>query len=149
MFEPGELRAVILYLLEQKPRHGYEFIRELETLTRGAYAPSPGVIYPLLTMLEDLGQVEASSTEGARKVFTLTEEGRTAAAESKREAEASLKRLQLLGDENAWNETGPVWRAMHNLKAALRQSLATRRDKDTQLQVADILDEAARKIERL
>ncbi|WP_426755438.1 PadR family transcriptional regulator [Myxococcus sp. Y35] len=149
MFEPGELRSVLLHLLEQKPRHGYEFIRELETLTRGAYAPSPGVIYPLLTMLEDLGQVEASSTGSARKVFALTEEGRTAASETRKEAEASLKRLQLLGDENAWNESGPVWRAMHNLKAVLRQSLSAGRDKDTLLQVADIIDEAAKKIERL
>ena len=55
LFEQGDLKYVILRLLEEKPRHGYEIIKDLESRFGGSYAPSPGTVYPTLTMLEDLG----------------------------------------------------------------------------------------------
>jgi DNA-binding PadR family transcriptional regulator len=75
MFEQGDLKYVILRLLEEKPRHGYEIIKELEDRFGGAYSPSPGTVYPTLTMLEDLGYAKARDDEGGRKVYEITAEG--------------------------------------------------------------------------
>jgi DNA-binding PadR family transcriptional regulator len=75
MFEQGDLKYVILRLLEEKPRHGYEIIKELEDRFGGAYSPSPGTVYPTLTMLEDLGYAKAREDEGGRKVYEITPEG--------------------------------------------------------------------------
>ena len=75
MFEQGDLKYVILRLLEEKPRHGYEIIKELEDRFGGAYSPSPGTVYPTLTMLEDLGYAKAAQDDGGRKVYEITPEG--------------------------------------------------------------------------
>ncbi|HEY9226571.1 MAG TPA: PadR family transcriptional regulator [Gemmatimonadaceae bacterium] len=76
MFEQGDLKYVILRLLEEKPRHGYEIIKELESRFGGSYAPSPGTVYPTLTMLEDLGYARVVPEEGGKKIFEITDEGR-------------------------------------------------------------------------
>ena len=81
MFEQGDLKLVILRLLEEKPRHGYEIIKELETRSRGAYSPSPGTVYPTLTMLEDLGYARAVPEEGGKRIYEITDEGRKHLAE--------------------------------------------------------------------
>jgi len=75
VFEQGDLKYVILRLLEEKPRHGYEIIKELEDRFGGAYSPSPGTVYPTLTMLEDLGYAKVTPDEGGRKVYEITPEG--------------------------------------------------------------------------
>lgn len=75
VFEQGDLKLVILQLLAEKPRHGYEIIKALEERTGGAYSPSPGVIYPTLTLLEDLGFTRASAAEGGRRVYEITPAG--------------------------------------------------------------------------
>lgn len=75
VFEQGDLKYVVLRLLEEKPRHGYEIIKELEDRFGGAYSPSPGTVYPTLTMLEDLGYAKVSPDEGGRKVYVITPEG--------------------------------------------------------------------------
>jgi DNA-binding PadR family transcriptional regulator len=75
IFEQGDIKYVILRLLEEKPRHGYEIIKELEDRFGGAYSPSPGTVYPTLTMLEDLGYAKAAQDEGGRKVYEITPEG--------------------------------------------------------------------------
>jgi DNA-binding PadR family transcriptional regulator len=72
---------VILRLLEEKPRHGYEIIKELEGRFGGSYVPSPGTVYPTLTMLEDLGYARAVPEEGGKKVYEITDEGRKYLAE--------------------------------------------------------------------
>src|SRR5688572_29229881 len=77
MFGSGELRLVLLKLIADEPRHGYDLIRAIEDLTGGEYAPSPGVIYPTLTMLTDMGLIEEQAAEGSRKAFAVTEEGKT------------------------------------------------------------------------
>src|SRR3954468_21680436 len=75
MFDAGAMRYVVLHLIAEKPRHGYELIKEIEALAGGAYAPSPGAIYPLLAMLLDLGHIQ-SSADGNKKLHALTDEGR-------------------------------------------------------------------------
>src|SRR6187551_1548876 len=76
MFESGELRLVLLKLIADEPRHGYDLIRAIEEMTHGTYAPSPGVVYPTLTMLQDMGFIEETRGEGSRKAFAATDEGR-------------------------------------------------------------------------
>src|SRR5512134_1634402 len=69
IFEQGDLKYVILKLLAEKPRHGYEIIKELEDRFGGAYSPSPGTVYPTLTMLEDLGYAQVNTDESGRKTY--------------------------------------------------------------------------------
>jgi DNA-binding PadR family transcriptional regulator len=75
VFEKGDLKYVILELVQEKPRHGYEIIRALEERFAGFYAPSPGAVYPTLQLLEDLGYVAAAQQDG-KKIYTLTDAGR-------------------------------------------------------------------------
>jgi DNA-binding PadR family transcriptional regulator len=149
MFDGGELRLVMLLLMEAEPRHGYDIIREIETRTGGAYAPSPGIIYPTLTLLEEIGQVEARASEGAKKLFAITPAGVEQLNAHRTEAEAALARLDALGAKDEALDQGPVHRAISNLKVVLRQRLSGPADRAMLLAVADVIDEAARKIERL
>jgi DNA-binding PadR family transcriptional regulator len=149
MFESGELRLVMLLLMETEPRHGYDIIREIETRTGGSYAPSPGIVYPTLTLLEEIGQVEARTPEGAKKLFAITEAGLSHLNENRAEAQAALARLEALAEKDAALDAGPIFRSMSNLKTALKQRLAGKPSRDLVLSVADIIDEVARKIERL
>jgi len=142
--EHGDLRLLVLHLIGQEPRHGYDLIKAVEDLTGGAYAPSPGVIYPTLTMLEELGQAVAA-TEGTKKLYSITDAGRAALAESQPLVDTILARLAGgTGRESAM----PVMRAMENVKTALRMKLGGRAaTSDTLRRIADALDELARKIE--
>ena len=149
MFEGGELRLVMLLLIEQEPRHGYDIIRELEARTGGAYAPSPGVIYPTLTLLEETGLIAAQASDGAKKLYAITEPGAAELDKSRAEAEAALARLEALRKRGEAMDMGPVFRAMTNLKTVLQQKALDAGNKAQLLDVAEIIDEAARKIERL
>jgi len=150
MFDAGELRLVLLILMEAQPRHGYDLIREIETRAGGLYAPSPGIVYPTLAMLEELGHIETlPSVGGAKRPFTLTAAGQAYIAEYRLLAEAALLRLDILRIEGGQIEAGPVWRAMQNLKASLELRLAGPQAKETLFAAADLIDDAARKIERL
>ena len=93
MFGSGELRLVLLKLIADEPRHGYELIRAVEELTGGEYAPSPGVIYPTLTMLQDMGLIAEAPGDTQKKVFEATDEGRAHLAENADEVEALFERL--------------------------------------------------------
>jgi DNA-binding PadR family transcriptional regulator len=149
MFEGGELRLVMLLLMEAEPRHGYDIIREIETRTGGAYAPSPGVVYPTLTLLEEIGQVEVRPSEGSKKLHAITPTGLAQLNANRAEAEAALARLDALGRKEEALDAGPIYRAMSNLKAALRQRLSGETDKPLLFAIADAIDDAARRIERL
>src|SRR5205814_7308282 len=81
-FGRGDLKYVILELLKDQPRHGYDIIRALEERMRGTYRPSPGSVYPTLQMLEDLGYVSSSQQDG-KKIYTITDEGRRYLEEQK------------------------------------------------------------------
>ena len=80
MFGAGDLRFVVLQLISDKPSHGYEIIKSIEERLGGTYAPSPGIVYPMLTMLEEMGWA-SSVTEGTRKLYSITDEGSKALAE--------------------------------------------------------------------
>ena len=150
MFDGGELRLILLKLIEEQPRHGYDLIREIEERSGGAYAPSPGVIYPTLTMLDDMELIEEQKTEGAKKQFGITPAGQGHLTEREAEVEALFARLAELGNQQARTSGGPIRRAMHNLRTVLQERLSSSEvDSDTLHEVAAILDEAAQKIERL
>ena len=74
-FDSGDLRIVILAMLAEKPRHGYEIIKALGERVGGGYSPSPGVVYPTLSMIEDMGYATAAQEQGGRKLYTLTPDG--------------------------------------------------------------------------
>ncbi|MBX9884431.1 MAG: PadR family transcriptional regulator [Novosphingobium sp.] len=153
MFGPGELRLLLLLLLDEQDRHGYELIKAIEELAAGAYAPSPGVVYPTLQLLVDEGMITEVPGEGARKAFTMTEAGRAELAPRLDEARAVVQRLGDLGKARAEAEgrsgSPPLRRSVANLMLALRQKAFGGVDEATAHQIADILDDAARKIERL
>jgi DNA-binding PadR family transcriptional regulator len=150
MFDGGELRLLLLKLIDEQPRHGYDLIRKIEERSGGAYAPSPGVIYPTLTMLDDMTLIEEQKAEGARKQFGITEAGRAHLAERQAEVEALLARLAEIAGAQASASGGPVRRAMRNLRVVLQERLSgTEVDAETLHEMAAILDDAARRIERL
>src|SRR5215470_11840573 len=96
-FDYGELRHVVLALLDEQPRHGYDIIRAIDQRTGGAYCPSPGVIYPTLSLLEDVGHVRAEAVEGARNRYQITPDGRAFLLENKAQIDALLARLRHVG----------------------------------------------------
>ena len=153
MFGPGELRLLLLLLLDEQDRHGYELIKAIEELAGGDYAPSPGVVYPTLALLVDEGMITEVPGEGARKAFTMTDVGRAELAAKLEEAEAVVKRLGDVGKARAEAEgragSHPLRRAVANLMLALRHTAGGGIAPEIGHQIADILDEAARKIERL
>ncbi len=150
MFDGGELRLVLLKLIADEPRHGYDLIRQVEELTGGAYAPSPGVIYPTLTMLDDMGQIEAQQSEGAKKLFAITPDGEAELAANADGIEALLARLAALGEEQQRTDAVSVRRAMGNLRNVLVNRLGRREvDEEVLHRIVALIDEAAQKIERL
>ena len=149
MFEGGELRLVLLKLIADEPRHGYDLIRAIEELTGGEYAPSPGIVYPTLTLLQDMGLIEEAPGEGPRKPFQVTDEGRAHLAERQEEIDALLERLTEL--KPRYPEGGsPVWRAMRNLGVAIRSRLGNGDlTEETVHELAALIDEFAQRVERL
>ena len=150
MFESGELRLVLLELISEQPRHGYDLIRAIEEMTGGEYAPSPGVVYPTLTLLQDMGLIEEAAGEGARKPFQITDAGRTHLEENADDTDELMERLRDLapGDEPT---AGPaIGRAVKNLMTALKHRIGREGlDDDLLHEIAAILDEAAQRIERI
>jgi DNA-binding PadR family transcriptional regulator len=142
--EHGDLRLLVLHLIQEKPRHGYEIIKAVEDLAGGAYAPSPGVIYPTLTMLEELGQI-AGTEEGSRKSYAITPDGAAALAENQEAVAAILARI---ADAQPRESAMPVLRAMENLGNVLRMKLrAKAASPEVVNKIVDTLDALARKIE--
>lgn len=148
LFDGGELRLVLLRLIGDQPRHGYDLIRAIEERTAGVYAPSPGVVYPSLTMLGDMGQIEEQASEGNRKVFAATAEGQKVLTEKAEEIAELMARLDGLGEARERTDSASIRRAMHNLKAVIIHKLADAEIETIQEAVA-LIDEAAGKIERL
>ena len=150
MFESGELRLVLLKLIADEPRHGYDLIRAIEELTGGEYAPSPGVIYPTLTLLQDMGLIEEAKEKGPRKPFQVTDEGRKHLEENAAEVEALFERLADLAPREGSGAGPAIGRAVKNLMTALRHRI-DRDGLDDELlhEIAAILDEAAQRIERV
>lgn len=104
MLASGDLRLVALYLIEQQPRHGYDLIKAIEDMSKGFYSPSPGVVYPALTYLEEAG-FTTSSTEGNKKLYAITEQGRAHLDENREAVESTLNFLGKAGTRmREWGE---------------------------------------------
>ncbi len=144
MFDAGAMRYVVLQLIAEKPRHGYEIIKELEQRSGGGYSPSPGAIYPLLSMLLDMGHVVASA-DGNKKLHTITPDGEAFLAENRQFVDAILARLAE-GDEHREG----LRSAMHELKhAAIEQARAGNHSPERIEQIRAILRKAAEDINAL
>ncbi|NRR28918.1 PadR family transcriptional regulator [Oxalobacteraceae bacterium] len=113
MFDAGAMRYVVLQLIAEKPRHGYEIIKELEQRAGGSYTPSPGAIYPLLSMMLDMGHVSATP-DGNKKLHTITPEGQAFLEENRQFVDAIMQRMT-----EPSSGRGDIRGAMHELKGAV------------------------------
>jgi DNA-binding PadR family transcriptional regulator len=148
-FDHGDLRLLILQLIAEKPRHGYELIKDIEERLAGAYSPSPGVVYPTLTMLEELGHATVDQSEGSnKKLYAITEEGRAHLAANQDTVNAILARMAEAGAAQGGGPAPQILRAMENLRMALRLRMARGPLSEEQVRrIAAVLDEAASKAE--
>jgi DNA-binding PadR family transcriptional regulator len=148
MFEQGDLRYVVLRLIADKPAHGYEIIKAVEDRLGGAYAPSPGVVYPTLTYLEELGYIAVQSAEGPRKLYAITDEGRAALDANKPAIDAIFARMEEVNARFGGGPAPRILRAMENLKMALRLRLSRGGLSDAEIgRIVDILDQTAKAVE--
>ena len=149
MFEQGDLRFVILKLLSDKPAHGYEIIKLVEERFGGGYAPSPGIVYPTLTLLEELGQIAVAQTDGARKLFDITEAGRAVLDDNLASVDRIFHRMEEVRQRMGGTPAPQIVRAMENLKTALRLKREGGPFTAEQIAaIATILDEAAKAVGR-
>lgn len=148
MFEQGDLRFVLLKLIGEKPSHGYELIKAIEDRLAGAYSPSPGIVYPTLTLLEELGLIRVQESEGARKLYAITPEG-VAALDQNRETVASIfARMAEINARHGGGAAPQIVRAMENLRTALRLRLSRGPlSADEVAAIASLLDETAKTVE--
>ena len=147
LFSSGDLRYLLLHLINEDPRHGYELIKAIEEKFGGAYSPSPGIIYPMLTLFEETGLATVTS-EGTRKLYTITEEGKKELEENRAVVDAMLQRIAGIGSA-ARPATGDpqVMRAIQNFRMALglRSGNLTPEQRN---RIVEIIDSAAREIEK-
>jgi len=148
----GDLHLVILTLLAEQPRHGYDIIKALEERSKGFYAPSPGMVYPALTYLEELGHAQVTA-EGAKKLYTITDEGRAHLETNQTEASAIMDQLAAVGRKleqvreffSGEDEAGDALHAArHELRHLLREK--RRAPEAERKRVAEILLRAVAEI---
>lgn len=148
-FGHGDLRLVVLALLAERPRHGYEIIKAIEEKTGGSYSPSPGVVYPTLTLLEELGQATMEASEGPRKLYAITAEGKAQLAASRQALEAIERRMAASGAAFGGSAKAPLMRAMENLRTALRLRMGQGPLSEGQARaIAAVIDRAALEVEQ-
>ena len=150
VFEQGDLKYVILRLLAEKPRHGYEIIKELEDRFGGAYAPSPGTVYPTLTMLEDLGYARAMPEEGGRKIYEITDEGRKHLEEHSATVDDIFERIAKFVEGFFDAPMADLKRSFGNLgRATFYVASRAPNDRERISRISEILKRAASEIEKL
>src|ERR1700691_3269458 len=153
MLAQGDLRLIALALIAEEPRHGYEIIKLVEEKTGDWYSPSPGIVYPTLTYLEEAGYVTAS-TEGSKKLYAITEEGSAYLKANRDIVDAVLDRLTALGERvNRWRRASRgerdnrsslpplVEAAFNHLREIVGKRLEN--DADTEAAIAEVLAGAA------
>jgi DNA-binding PadR family transcriptional regulator len=149
IFDHGDLRFVVLRLIADAPRHGYEIIKEIEEKLGGSYSPSPGVVYPTLTLLEELGYATVTTSDGTKKLYAITSEGSAHLAANKAAVDAIFERIAEVRSAHGDGPAPQIVRAIENLRLALRLRLAQGPLTDAQNHaVATALDAAAVAIER-
>jgi len=149
----GDLQLVLLALLAERPSHGYELIKALEERSGGFYSPSPGMVYPALTWLEEVGYASVAA-EGTKKLYSITDSGRTYLGENREAAEAMLRQLEFIGRKMGRvreifggfddDEESDLGAARRELRAALREKHGA--SSGEKQRVAQILREAAARI---
>src|SRR6266704_6871178 len=139
MFEQGGLKFVILRLLDEKPRHGYEIIKEIEERFGGMYSPSPGTVYPTLTMLEDLGYARARPEESGKKIYEITEEGRKHLAENQPLIGDIFSKIADFAQSLFGEPMMEVHRGMKNVGRAVYASRSSSRSAEQIAKIKEIL----------
>jgi DNA-binding PadR family transcriptional regulator len=148
MFEQGDLKYVILQLLDEKPRHGYEIIKALEEKFGGMYSPSAGTVYPTLTLLEDLGYASVSVEESGKKIYSITDEGRAYLAQNRSAVDDIFDRISELGSTFLSDAVMEVNRAIKNVaQATYRGAPRIFRDKEALAKIRETLERATREID--
>ncbi|NWG23061.1 MAG: PadR family transcriptional regulator [Pseudorhodoplanes sp.] len=146
LFDYGDLRLLLLAMIAERPRHGYELIKAIEERFGGSYTPSPGVIYPTLSWLDDMGYAAIEQEAAGRKLYRITSEGEAFLVANRALADELLARA---GAEGAERVPAPVVRAMENLKLAMRLRLKRGSlDQAAAEHIAAALDAAAQAVER-
>ena len=147
MFDQGDLKFVILRLLDEKPRHGYELIKAIEEKFGGAYSPSPGIIYPMLTLFEETGLATVAN-EGTRKLYSITEEGKKELEENRSAVDEMLHRMSAISSAARPTERDPqIMRAIQNFRMALSMR-AGNLTPEQRSRIIEVIDNAAREIEK-
>lgn len=157
MLGDGDLKLIVLALLAEQPRHGYDVIKALEEHSHGAYSPSPGIVYPTLTFLEEAGYADATS-EGNKKVYAITGAGRKHLADNRESVDMILSGMKRIGEKiaraRAWfyrhedggaNDIPGVIAEVNDARRALKSAIAEKLDapEAEQRRVAEILRGAA------
>ncbi len=149
-FSGEQLRLIVLALLEDGPQHGYQLIRKFAEMSAEAYSPSPGVLYPLLSLMQDTGLIGEEPSEGRSRSFALTETGKDELIANREAADAALSQLTVMGDDRQRVDASAIKRAMMNLRTAtIHRMRAEDADKETAFAISALLDEVTQKIERL
>ncbi len=148
LFEHGDLRLVTLQLIAETPRHGYEIIKAIEEKSGGAYAPSAGAVYPTLTLLLELGQLDVAENGGERKLYSITEEGKATLVANRKLVDAIFERIARAGVNKG--SRPQIREAFHKLKHAVRQKLSSGALGDDQIKaIAGHLETASEAIEHI
>ncbi|MBP2301480.1 PadR family transcriptional regulator [Azospirillum picis] len=149
IFDHGDLRLVLLWLIADKPRSGYDLIKSIEDLVGGAYSPSPGVVYPTLTLLEEQGHIRMASADGNKKTYEITPDGVEALKAAEPTVAAIRERIAHARAHRQRESAPQIVRAIENFKLALRLRLSRGDLTPEQTQaIADAIDDAARAVER-
>lgn len=146
VFGRGDLPLIVLALIEISPRHGYEIIKAIEERCGGAYAPSPGAIYPTLTLLEEQDHVTSSESASGKKLYTITDQGRAYIEENRAQVDGILARLDMFARIQAKHALPErVRQGMHTLKHALLLNKTNWSEAEAE-RVAAVLEQAANAI---
>lgn len=150
MFGSGELRLLLLALIAGEQKHGYELIKEISELTHGAYEPSPGTVYPTLALLEDEGAIAQAAGDETRKAYEATAAGMEEVEARASEITALFERLSGHAEHRRAFATPEMFRALGNLAGVLKnRARSGKLDEETMREIVDLVDELAKKIERL
>lgn len=149
-FGAEAVKILILHLLQKEPRHGYELIKAIEELSAGLYSPSPGMIYPLLTMLAEQGLIDELPGGDGKRRYAITAEGEAALAAAEEELKQALSRLADIAGMAGRRRHGRVREAMHDLRSAVHDSLADHEDDaERATRIAEIIATATQAVQAL
>ncbi len=150
LFDNGDLKLVMLQLLAQKPSYGYEIIKQMESRLSGGYAPSPGVVYPTLTLLEEEGLATVATSDAGKKVYTVTDAGRSEIEANQRRLKEIFARLEQAGRGFQRGRSPQIMRAFLNLRSAVQARVARESLTAEQIgKMAEAIDAAARIIDEV